>query len=121
MTNIDEKLVTIDEFNKSFKTYVTMTKELQEWLLDGRKRMDSLLKPEKNLLPEERVMYTMELQSDIEDQIKKFGQQQEMWQSLKPTTDAESSDESQVWKNYFVVITKPKICLELRVHRKNHR
>ncbi len=100
----------MDDFNKSFKSYLTISKELEDWLQQGRQRMDSLLKPEKNLLPEERVMYTMELQSDIEEQVKKYEQHQEMWQSLKPTTDAENSEESQVrmhvrtWTSYVRLI-----------------
>ncbi len=44
--------------------------EMENWNADGRKRMDDLLKPAKEMLPEERVMYTMELQSDIEGQVR---------------------------------------------------
>ncbi len=42
---------------------------MEKWNQEGRKRMDDLLKPGTNMLPEERVMYTMELQSDIEGQV----------------------------------------------------
>ncbi len=45
---------------------------MEKWNQEGRKRMDDLLKPGTNMLPEERVMYTMELQSDIEGQVGGF-------------------------------------------------
>ncbi len=50
---------------------------MEKWNQEGRKRMDDLLKPGTNMLPEERVMYTMELQSDIEGQVGGFPQMKE--------------------------------------------
>lgn len=76
--------------------FIQTVKELEEWLVTGRKRMDDLLKPEANMLPEERVMFTMELQSDIEEQIKKHGAVTEVWNSIQPTEPGEKSDESDV-------------------------
>jgi len=57
------------------------------------------LKPDKDLLPEERVMMTMELQSDIEQQIIKMRSCEEIWSSITPESE-EVSDFSQVKINH---------------------
>ena len=69
---------------------------MEDWNVAGRKRMDDLLKPGTNMLPEERVMYTMELQSDIEAQIAKHEKQAEEWAQIQPTKDAEKTEDAEV-------------------------
>jgi hypothetical protein len=96
LLTIDNNLKLIDEFNKCFKSYLSSVNEQHEWLKEGRKRMDSLLKPEATLPPEERVMLTMELQSDIEGTVAKFKQLNEIWMSIQPSAEKEKSEESEV-------------------------
>jgi len=91
---LDEKLQNINNFNISFATYQEDIRLLDSWLQKGQKRLDSLLKPDKDLLPEERVMLTMELQSDIEQEILKTKKCEEIWISIEPERD-EKSDDSQ--------------------------
>ena len=111
--NLEEKLQNINNFNISFATYqediryftifqnknhkfvVFNFRILDSWLQNGQKRLESLLKPDKDLLPEERVMLTMELQSDIEQEILKTKKCKEIWISIEPERD-EISDDSQV-------------------------
>ncbi len=76
--------------------YNLYLQELEQWNKDGRQRMDDLLKPGANLLPEERVMYTMELQSDIEAQIEKRTKHEELWSKVEPKEKAEESEPAQV-------------------------
>ena len=48
------------------------------------------------MLPEERVMYTMELQSDISVQIDKHAKHDEEWKTLAPAQDNEKSEMADV-------------------------
>ncbi len=96
LDSMDEKLKVLDAFNKSLKELETAVKEMETWLVDGRKRMDDLLKPPQPILPEERVMYTMELQSDTENQIKKHTEVFAEWEKIKPTEKHEESAEAEV-------------------------
>ena len=59
---MDEKLKKIDEFNGKIKEFDTFIKELEDWLPEGRKRMDDLLSPDNPIKAEDRVVQTMELQ-----------------------------------------------------------
>ena len=86
----------LKQFNEDLKKFSTALKDMEEWNLNGRTRMDDLLKPGTSLLPEERVMYTMELQSDIEQQLTKHEELGKDWQKLKPQKEAESSSFSEV-------------------------
>jgi len=94
LQNMEDKLQLIKSFNTCFASYQGDIKQLESWLEDGRKRLDFLLKPDKDLLPEERVMMTMELQSDIEQQIIKMRSCEEIWSSITPESE-EVSDFSQ--------------------------
>ena len=58
--------------------------------------MDELLKPTKSMLPEERVMVTMELQGDIEAQIKKHADLMLEWDKIQPTEAGEKGEHSDV-------------------------
>lgn len=94
--SMDEKLKNLDEFNKSLKVFDTRVSDQEKWMLNGRKRMDDLLKPPAPMLPEERVMVTMELQGDVEAQIKAHGEIMEEWQKLQPTEPGEKGEQSDV-------------------------
>ena len=62
LTEMDEKLKKIDEFNGQIKIFDGTLKEAEEWLPSGRKRMDDLLNPDNPISAEDRVVQTMELQ-----------------------------------------------------------
>lgn len=96
LDSMDENLKTLDEFNKRLKAFDTILKEMEEWNKQGRTRMDDLLKPGTNMLPEERVMYTMELQGDIEQQIEKHKKQDEEWGQIQPSKDGEKTEFAEV-------------------------
>lgn len=96
LDNMDERLKFLDDFNKKLKEFDQVLKDMEEWNAKGRQRMDDLLKPGTNMLPEERVMYTMELQSDIAVQIDKHKEHDELWKSLMPSQDNEKSEQAEV-------------------------
>ena len=94
---MDEKLKGLDEFNKQLKEYDGQLKEFEQWLGVGRKRMDDLIKPEKPMEVQERVMATMELQSDVGLQVEQFKPKVEFWAGpLKPTEPGENTEDAQV-------------------------
>jgi len=93
--SIDEKLKVIDSFNGKIKIYEGVIKELEGWLAGGRKRMDDLLKPEKPMEPEERVLLTMDLCEDIKKQLEIHTNQQKLWDTeLQPTEAGETTTEA---------------------------
>jgi len=93
---IDEKIKNMEEFNVKFVKYTNVLKEAEEWLAEGRKRMDVLLNPPDSLDAEERVMNTMELGEDIRKQIELHEGQQTQWnEELCPTQDGEDTPDCQ--------------------------
>ena len=62
LEDMDSKLKKIDEFNGQIKLFNDKIKELEDWLPEGRKRMDDLLSPDNPIKAEDRVVQTMELQ-----------------------------------------------------------
>ena len=62
LEDMDEKLKKIDLFNGQIKEFNVFMKELEDWLPQGRKRMDDLLSPDNPIKAEDRVVQTMELQ-----------------------------------------------------------
>merc|ERR1719336_1155637 len=61
----DEKLQFIDDFNKRLNIFDQGVAEMENWLLDGRKRLDLIKNPPEEMSPEDRVTKSMELQEDI--------------------------------------------------------
>jgi len=61
----DEKLSFIDNFNKRLGIFDTALKDLETWLLEGRKRIDVIIEPKADLSPEDRVTKAMEIQEDL--------------------------------------------------------
>ena len=55
----------LDEFNGQLKAFDGQVKELEDWLPEGRKRMDDLLNPDNPVSAEDRVVQTMELQVSV--------------------------------------------------------
>ena len=97
---MDEKLKRLNEFNGQLKEYDGQLKEAEQWLGGGRKRMDELIKPEKPMEVQERVMATMELQTDVQLKSDEFTAKVDLWEgSLKPTEPGENTEEAQVCEN----------------------
>lgn len=61
----DERLDFILDFNKRLAVFHTCVTELEDWLGEGRKRLDGIRNPVELLSPEDRVTKTMEVQEDI--------------------------------------------------------
>merc|ERR1719260_250727 len=61
----DERLEFIDDFNKRLNTFDKDIKEMEDWLGDGRKRLDLIKTPPEEMSPEDRVTKSMELQEDL--------------------------------------------------------
>merc|ERR1712223_130729 len=96
---MDEKLKMLDEFNGQIKEFHAKVVELEEWLPTGRKRMDDLLDPNNPVTAEDRVVQTMELQSDTMVEIEKMEKVSETWSTLSPTEAAENTAEAQEFIN----------------------
>ena len=64
----DEKLVLIDDFNKRLDVLNSNVTDLENWLTEGRKRIDDIVHPASsvNLSPEDRVTKTMEVMEDLQ-------------------------------------------------------
>lgn len=65
MGKMDERLAFIDDFNKRLFIFNQSVTDLEEWLDEGRKRLDSIKNPADMLSPEDRVTKSMEVQEDI--------------------------------------------------------
>merc|ERR1712038_325180 len=61
----DDRLDFILDFNKRLAIWNTCVTELEDWLGEGRKRLDGIRNPVELLSPEDRVTKTMEVQEDI--------------------------------------------------------
>merc|ERR1711860_343914 len=86
-----------DEFNGQLKVFDGQVKELEEWLPQGRTRMDDLLNPDNPVTAEDRVVQTMELQSDTQLQIEDFAKVSETWNNvLQPSEAGENTPQAQV-------------------------
>merc|ERR1719499_1981451 len=65
LSKTDERLDFILDFNKRLAIFDTCVTELEDWLGEGRKRLDGIHNPVELLSPEDRVTKTMEVQEDI--------------------------------------------------------
>ena len=61
----DERLAFIDDFNKRLNIFDQGVSDMENWLQDGRKRLDLIKNPPEEMSPEDRVTKSMELQEDI--------------------------------------------------------
>merc|ERR1711962_686683 len=61
----DERLVFIDDFNKRLNVFDVGVKDMENWLGEGRKRLDMIKNPPEEMSPEDRVTKSMELQEDL--------------------------------------------------------
>merc|ERR1712098_116740 len=65
LKKIDEKLVFIDDFNKRLHVFDQGLGDMENWLIEGRKRLDMIKSPPEEMSPEDRVTKSMELQEDL--------------------------------------------------------
>jgi len=72
----DERLDFILDFNKRLAIFNTCVTELEDWLGEGRKRLDGIRNPVELLSPEDRVTKTMEVQEDITKKSEFCGKQE---------------------------------------------
>merc|ERR1711936_966221 len=65
LSKTDERLEFILDFNKCLAIFDKNVSDLEDWLGEGRKRLDGIKNPTELLSPEDRVTKTMEVQEDI--------------------------------------------------------
>merc|ERR1712128_214299 len=70
------RLEFIDDFNKRLTVFNKNVTDLEDWLGEGRKRLDGIKNPVEMLSPEDRVTKTMEVQEDITKKSEFCGKQQ---------------------------------------------
>ena len=61
LRKIDERLVFIDDFNKRLAVFDKNLTDLEDWLGEGRRRLEGIKNPAEILSPEDRVTKTMEV------------------------------------------------------------
>merc|ERR1712192_85460 len=76
LTKTDERLEFILDFNKRLAIFDKNVTELEDWLGEGRKRLDGIKNPTELLSPEDRVTKTMEVQEDINKKSEFCGKQE---------------------------------------------
>merc|ERR1712212_184175 len=76
LTKTDERLVFILDFNQRLAVFDKNVTELEDWLSEGRKRLDGIRNPTELLSPEDRVTKTMEVQEDINKKAEFCGKQE---------------------------------------------
>merc|ERR1719348_466561 len=65
LSKTDARLEFILDFNKRLAIFDKNVSDLEDWLGEGRKRLDGIKNPTELLSPEDRVTKTMEVQEDI--------------------------------------------------------
>merc|ERR1719499_659941 len=76
LSKTDERLNFILDFNKRLAIFDKNVTELEDWLGEGRKRLDGIKNPVELLSPEDRVTKTMEGQEDINKKSEFCGKQE---------------------------------------------
>merc|ERR1719412_3223315 len=72
----DDRLIFILDFNQRLAVFDKNVTELDDWLAEGRKRLDGIKNPTELLSPEDRVTKTMEVQEDINKKSDFCGKQE---------------------------------------------
>merc|ERR1719499_2569224 len=84
LSKTDERLNFILDFNKRLAIFDTCVTELEDWLGEGRKRLDGIKNPVELLSPEDRVTKTMEVQEDINKKSEFCGKQEAEKEEIFP-------------------------------------
>merc|ERR1712180_580971 len=72
----DDRLIFILDFNQRLAVFDKNVTELEDWLGEGRKRLDGIRNPTELLSPEDRVTKTMEVLEDINKKSEFCGKQE---------------------------------------------
>merc|ERR1712055_545829 len=76
LSKTDDRLEFILDFNKRLAIFDKNVSDLEDWLGEGRKRLDGIKNPTELLSPEDRVTKTMEVQEDINKKSEFCGSQE---------------------------------------------
>merc|ERR1719188_1932737 len=76
LSKTDDRLEFILDFNKRLAIFDKNVSDLEDWLGEGRKRLDGIKNPTELLSPEDRVTKTMEVQEDINKKSEFCGKQE---------------------------------------------
>merc|ERR1711983_305664 len=76
LSKTDDRLEFILDFNKRLAVFDKNVSDLEDWLGEGRKRLDGIKNPTELLSPEDRVTKTMEVQEDINKKSEFCGKQE---------------------------------------------
>jgi hypothetical protein len=76
LSKTDGRLEFILDFNKRLTIFDKNVSDLEDWLGEGRKRLDGIKNPTELLSPEDRVTKTMEVQEDINKKSEFCGKQE---------------------------------------------
>merc|ERR1719427_744040 len=76
LSKTDARLDFILDFNKRLAIFDKNVSDLEDWLGEGRKRLDGIKNPTELLSPEDRVTKTMEVQEDINKKSEFCGKQE---------------------------------------------
>ena len=90
----EERLAFIDDFNKRLSVFDKNVTELEEWLGEGRKRLDGIKNPQEILSPEDRVTKTMEVQEDINKKSEFCGKQEAEKEEIFPKAGEKMSKDA---------------------------
>merc|ERR1719361_1933839 len=104
---IDDKLVWLDNFNKSIMDYDKICKELEEIVVKDRKDLDALIKPDGAFKATDRLVFAMDLADDIRGQIEIANSKQELWdQGLSPEGKENTAEAKEFVRRMTEVSTK---------------
>jgi len=104
---IDEKLVWLDNFNKSIIDYDKICKELEEIVVKDRKDLDALIKPDGAFKATDRLVSAMDLADDIRGQIEIANNKQQLWdQGLSPEGKENTPEAKEFVRRMTEVSTK---------------
>ena len=99
LSKTDVRLEFIDDFNKRLNIFDQGLKDMDNWLGEGRKRLDAIKNPPQEMSPEDRVTKSMELAEDLNKKsefTKKLEQEREdifPKQGEKMSSDAKKFNE----------------------------
>ena len=94
LTKTDERLLFIDDFNKRLSVFNTSLTDLESWLSEGRKRIDTIIAPNADLSPEDRVTKTMEVQEDLHKKSEFCQKQETEKEDIFPKGDEKVSSDA---------------------------
>merc|ERR1712032_777231 len=122
LSKTDERLEFILDFNKRLAIFDKNVSDLEDWLGEGRKRLDGIKNPTELLSPEDRVTKTMEVQEDINKKSEFCGKQEtEKGEIFPKGGEKVSSDAKKFIKRLETVFAeKQKLVADLEAYGAGH-